>query len=354
MTRPTICLFLTFAMATGCTAPPVGSSVVPSESIQAESAEPSPSATPAPTAPMTPPPTPVPEVLPADIDPDVQHAVELRSSYGLRYDLEYVLMVAKDPRAIDAFGVPTYPEEFTDVTTRFDESRAMAQLVQGCADAHRDEFGGLYIEESAHTGLVSLWTDHLAEHAADIRAKAGPSARLAFGKVRYAEAELRTLQHRVTKEWRAPWVARIPAAFEGVGFDVYANAVIVEISSADPDAATIVADHFGVGDRLQVESDGTGVRLIPWGTIRGRVEPIPGSHTWLDLAWSSSDSGECGGGDMGFGVNQQGMFELPCQIGTWTIKVMDHREDDTQVEIGRATVKVRKGRVTRVTIHLHT
>ena len=354
MARPTISVLLMIVMATGCTAIPGDPSGKPSQAIQAESAKRSAAATPAPSAPMTPRPMPSPEALPADLDPDLVQAIKLRRDYGLRSDLAYVRMVANDPRASnDAFGVPVYPEEFTEAVDRNARAQEVALIVRGYADTHLDEFGGLYLDLATHTDVVSLWTDHLSEHAATIRAKTGPGPTLAFGQVRYSEVELRRLQDLITAQWRAPWIAAIPAVMEGVGVETLENMVVVEVSSANPDAAAIIAAHFDVGDRMRVESDGTGVRLIPWGTVKGRVTPLDGIDLGeTALAWTSTDSGECGGGDMGFGVTRDGTFELPCQVGTWTIKLVHVGNDGIDGELGHGTVKVSAGKTSWVTIHL--
>jgi hypothetical protein len=298
-------------------------------------------ATPSPAAPMTPPPTLPPEDLPSDLDPALAEAIRFRRDAGLRSDLAFVRTVAQDPRtSTDPYDVPLYPEELADFHRRHDESGAVAPIVRNYAGLHADEFGGLYIDEGTRAGVVSLWTDHLAEHAAGVRKAVGPDARVAFGQVRYAEVDLRRLQNQVSAEWKADWMAAIPAAFQSVGVDIEASQVRFQVSSANPDAEAIIEAHYGFGDRMRVESDGTGRILIPWGTVTGRVTGITSKDTWLSLHWTSPDLGDCGGGDMGYGVNDDGRFELPCQVGTWTIIVVAIAPDETFRERGRGTVEV--------------
>lgn len=309
--------------------------------------------TPRASAPMTPPPTASPEAIPSDLDPELVDAIRLRREYGMRFDLEYVRAVAKDPRASnDAYGHPVYPEEFEDVQRRFDESMSVTKIVLGYTGAHGDEFGGLYIDEATHVGVVTLWTDHLAEHAGAIRKAVGPEARVAFGQVRYAEADLRVIQDRVGEDWWADWVADIPASFQSVGVDIKASQVVVEISSANPDAVAIVESHYDLGDRLRVESDGTGRALIPYGTVTGRVTGIDDLDAWhLSLAWDGPKVGVCGGGDMGYGINDRGRYELPCQVGTWTIRLLAIGPDEVAREVGRGTVEVKAGETVTLDIH---
>jgi hypothetical protein len=200
--------------------------------------------------------------------------------------------------------------------------------------------------------VISLWTDHLAEHAAAIRELVGPDARVAFAQVKYPERELRALQEELAKDLEAPWLADIPAVFFGLGVDIIASQVVFEVSSANPDAVAIIEAHFGLGDRLRAESDGTGAALVPWGTVRGRLTPFegldPGS---LILRWTGTDPGDCGGGDIGFGVAHDWTFELPCQAGERTIIVAGEGDNEEGwVELGHATVTVREDETTRVRI----
>jgi hypothetical protein len=354
MARKILLAGLTASLVVGCSvAAPSANSPEPSTGAATPTAITDSPPTPRPSAPMTPPPTLPPEDLPSDLDPELADAIRLRRSYGLQSDLAYVRAVAKDPRASsDAYGVPVYPEEFEDFQRRHGESQEVAMIVQGYADAHRDEFGGLYLDEATHAGVVSLWTDHLADHAGAIRKAVGPDARVAFGQVRYAEGDLRILQDQISADWRADWITAIPAEFQRVGVDIQASQVVVGVSSANPDAEAIIASHYDLGDRLRVESDGTGVALLPWGTVTGRVTGITDSDTWLDLNWRSPDLGDCGGGDMGFGVNDRGRYELPCQVGTWTIIVVAIGANDTRRERGRGTVEVVADKTVTLDIHL--
>jgi hypothetical protein len=346
----------------GCTAPAAsvdsstGVVATTTPSIAAPSSMPNPTIepTPAMTAPATPFPSPSFEVLPDDLDPDLEQAVRLRRGYGMRSDLAYVRAVASDPRATNTeYGVPLYPEEFAETQARFDASQGLVPVLIGYTSRHADEFGGVYVDEGTRTGVVTLWTAHLAEHAAAIRALVGPDARVAFGQVKYAERDLRKLQDEITKDWRAAWLKAIPAEMQGVGVDIHASRVSVEVSSANPDAVAIIEAHFGLGDRIHVTSDGTGAALLPYGTVKGRVDPIAPFKPWtLSLRWTNHDPGDCGGGDMGFGVDDAGRFELPCRVGTRTIIVTGQGEGDEVVDLGQVTVEVKANETAHVTIHL--
>ncbi|MEX1168813.1 MAG: hypothetical protein WEE50_01595 [Chloroflexota bacterium] len=108
--------------------------------------------------------------------------------------------------------------------------------------------------------------------------------------------------------------------------------------------ATVAADprHFDLGDALTVVSDGTGVALIEWGEVDGRVRTEAGGlppPAFYYLRWRSSDTRRCGLGDVGYGVGDDGLFALPCQAGTWTIEVTVPSGDDWR-PVGEGTVEV--------------
>lgn len=307
------------------------------------------------TAPMSPPPQPVAEVLPPDLDPDLAGAIKSRMSYGLRYDLDYVRQVATDPRASeDAYGWPVYPEEFEDAQGRFDEDYRVQPIVIDYTSNHADEFGGIYLDEATHAGVVTLWSGHIAEHAAAIRAAVGPDARVAFGEVPYPEAELRRIQDEIDLNALDSWARTIPASIQGLGVDIKASQAVLDVSSANPDAPALIEEHLGYGDRLRVDSDGTGAALLPRGTVKGHILPLDGvDRQNLSLQWTSADPGDCGSGDIGYGIDEHGHFEVPCQVGSRTFIVFDIGPNGGNRERGRATIDVAADTTARVTITLH-
>ncbi len=138
------------------------------------------------------------------------------------------------------------------------------------------------------------------------------------------------------------------------------NRVDLAISSANAAAPALIAAHFGVPpEMLTVTSDGTGIALLPWGKVRGRIVEADGSPPAnpdaLTLGWVSDHpgpgSGDCGGGDIGYGVGDDGRFELPCQPGGWTISITDNSKPDRK-EVGRTHVVVPPGLPVDVVIKL--
>jgi hypothetical protein len=72
----------------------------------------------------------------------------------------------------------------------------------------------------------------------------------------------------------------------------------------------------------------------------------------MHLAWMSDEPGDCGSGDMGFGIDGKGRFELPCQVGSRTIIVQRLGREGIDGELGRGTVEVLEGKTDTITIRL--
>jgi hypothetical protein len=343
-----------------CTDPSVAPSPTPMASELAAGA----TATPPLTTPaaQTPTPTPAPTIgpLPSDLEPDIRKAIEDRRMYRLRFDLAYVLKAASDPAAFDAIGFPIYQEEWDQIgRDQAEQDRVIRAIHQHGATP--DEFGGLYIDRDRMPGVVvALYTADVGAHDAAIREMLGETELFATRQVKYSEVELRRVQDQVAQDMDAPWVLAIPAIFQSVGHDVEDNVVDVSVSSAVPDAAEIIAAHYELGDRIRVVSDGTGSMLIPWGNVVGRVtyrgKPVtidPSKTVMLGWDVPGDAVGTCGGGDMGFGVDRRGRFELPCQVGRRTILVQVPAAGDGEWRtIGKGRVAVKEGKTVRLEIKL--
>jgi hypothetical protein len=298
--------------------------------------------------------SPAPTATPAaSLDPEVEQAVTFRRTFGLRFDLSFVIASMTDPAASNTdFGVPVYPDEATKLFADLAEQDATITIVVDYALAHPDESGGVYIDRDEHNGMVtSLWTGHLPEHAAELAKLLDGRVTLVL-KVRYSEAELRALQETIFAD--RDWMEAIPARMQGLGVGILENAVTMDVSSAEPTAVQQIVDHYGLGDKLVVTSDGTGAALIPGGDVKGKVRlkngKAPGANADLqiDNLYEPEVPGSCGGGDIGYGVREDGTFDYPCQAGKRILVIYGTGRE----ELGRATVNVIAGKTVTVTIRL--
>jgi hypothetical protein len=165
-------------------------------------------------------------------------------------------------------GVPMLPFERDQIMGRSGDDDVVAAVQAYLAD-HADIAGGLYLDQARGGIVTMLVTADPAEHEASVREVIGAAAPLAVRQVRWPEAELRDIQDRIGAD--RDFMASIPAVLTTAGVDVIDNITEITISSANPDAARLITEHFGAAERLRVISDGTGVLLLPSGRIVGRI-----------------------------------------------------------------------------------
>jgi hypothetical protein len=228
---------------------------------------------------------------------------------------------------------PMLPEEEAALVARQATVDRVVDAVHRYTADHPDEFGGVYID-AARGVVVTLWTAHAAEHRLEILRVIGAMAPLEARQRRWTEQDLDALLARISADW--DWMRAIGAVAEGAGVETLNGIVSLQISSANPAAPALILAHYGVGpDMLRIDSDGTGILLLPRGTIRGTVVTadggVPRMDGWgLEVRWASDQAGDghgdCGHGDIGYGVGEGGRFELPCAPGGWTITIEVMRE----------------------------
>lgn len=291
------------------------------------------------------------------LDPEVAEAVRFRKLFDLRSDLPFVIASLTDPNASNTdFGVPVYPDEATKLFKDLADQNEMIPIAVGYASAFPGESGGVYIDRDEHPGMItSLWTDHLPQHAAALATLLNGRANL-VRQVRYSEAELRALSDKVFAD--IDWMEAIPARMQGLGVGTRENAIMMDVSSAEPTAVQQIVDHYALGDKLVVTSDGTGAALIPAGDVKGKVRlkngkaPGPTADLQIDAIYQETVPGSCGGGDMGYGVLPDGTFTYPCQAGERILVIYGRDANGSRVELGRKTVTVIAGKTISVTIKL--
>jgi hypothetical protein len=292
----------------------------------------------------------------ATLDPEVARAIDFRRTFDLRFDLPFVVASLHDPKASsDPFGVPVYPDEATKLYADLADQDATIPIVVDYASGHRNESGGVYIDRDVHPAMVtSLWTGHLAEHAAALAAllHGHPTA---VRLVRYTEIELDALRDRVEAD--IDWMERIPARMQSLGIGIVENVVTMDVSSAEPTAVRQIEQHYGLGDSLVVTSDGTGSVYLPWGTVKvtlrtadGRIPKAPGDLN-IDYDYDPAVPGQCGDG-VGYGIAEDGTVRFPCQAGARTLVITGLNAKGGNVEVGRKTVTVIGGKTIPVTIRV--
>ncbi len=311
-----------------------------------------PSASPA----LSEPPTATPEPPAGQSDEEIRQAMQQRRDFGLRADEAWVRSVAGDPNASsELLGIPLTKAEALEFQGRQDRLMGVAGLAQRYADDHPGDFAGLYIDQQ-HKLVVILFTANVDTHAAELaKLIPGDGEPLAVRLAAMSKADLQALVERIVAD--RDWLRTIDATFVAGGVDEAANRIDLEISSANPDAARLIAEHYGVAPGLlNVTSDGTGIQLLPRGKVRGRVVNADGtpaaSDGSLDVGWSpdheGAGTGECGS-EVGLGVGEGGRFVLPCAPGGWTITITD---EATHREVGHAHVVVPSGLAVDVVIRL--
>ena len=290
----------------------------------------------------------------ASLDPEVAQAVEFRRTFDLRYDLPFVIASMDDPKASsDPFGVPVYPDEATKLYADLADQDATIPVVVDYAQGHANESGGVYIDRDVHPAIVtSLWTDHLAEHAAALATLLRGRA-TAVRQVRYTEIELKAMRDKVESD--IDWMEVIPARMQSLGIGIVENAVTLDVSSAVPTAVAQIQAHYLLGDRLVVTSDGTGAVFIPNGVVRVKVRTadgnIPRSVQDLNIGYEYDPKvpGGCGDG-VGYVFREDGTTSYPCQAGVRTLTITGLNAKGGNVEVGRKKVTVIAGRTVRLTI----
>jgi hypothetical protein len=287
------------------------------------------------------------------IDPTLAEAIARRRSMGLRADIAWVTAVAADPRArVFLLDIPLLPEEEAELRARQAALDEVAGWVRVHGLSNPDVYGGVYIEPARRV-VVALFTRDPEGHRQAIFRRLGRVGPLEVRQVRYTERELRALAERISADWE--WSRTVQAAMQGVGVLTSENLVLVSISSTNPRAPAAIVAHFGIPpDMIRVESDGTGVALMPIAWIDGVVVDADGRRVRgddLNLNWEGAQPGRCGGGDIGYGPGLDGSFELPCTPGTWTIIVEKRGPGDGEwIPIGSAVVVVPPAGRTSMTI----
>lgn len=284
---------------------------------------------------------------------DLESAIRFRTKVGFRTDAEWVLRVAADPASrpgLSAYGTPLLPAEKAELDRRARNGALLSERVESYGIEHPDEWAGSYLE--IRTGVyVALFTGSLEEHEAALRQLVGPAAMWAVRAARWSYADLGEREHEVASD--VAWLASIGARYQGIGVDVVRNAVVVKVSSGDPEAPARIIDHYEGRGWLLVDSDGIGDWSGGYGAVTIRVLTRGGDPGRYLLCSLVPDEPSAALEDT-FLTGSEGacrIDSLPATSYTVEIKVLPDDGSPWTV-IGRDRLEVRSGREAELTVRV--
>ena len=329
--RPLATALVSATLAAACAGP------VPSPAF------PAPSATPSPT-----------------LSAGIAAAIEIRALYGLRNDEAYARSVAANPTATtDVLGIPLLPAEVVDLKDRAKDRNRVVATVEAYGKQHEDAWAGLYLDETSGGDIVARFTGDLVMHEAAIRRRIGPFGRL---RLELAERSLAELQAHVDAiEADRGWFASIGAPLRYASFEPGDDVVVAHVSSADPEAAAKITDHFDGEGWLVVESDGIGPWLGGTGKLRIQIVDEWGNPLIPNLDEEEytcrvkpDNPGAWGGGAGAVGPDGVCRFPEPLGATGYDITIEHEVLGSDRVVVGHGRARVTEDQVTEVTIPVKT
>ncbi len=309
-----------------------------------------PSATPAPSSPA-----PSPSVNPWLSGARITEAIRFREDFGLRSDLAWVRSVARMPDAMFEFGIPMTPDELATLQRRNASADAIIETVKSYGAEHPDAWAGAYIDSDRN--VVAMFTQDLDVHEAALRSRLGPAAPLIVRGVDWTDVQLQAVFRRIQDDGlKRGWFLAHGIYPLGLGVDTIANQVEVEVSSARTDLDAVLEARYDAFGMLEITSDGTGARLMPTGTLAGRVVDATGAPVALaGIELTSDVTGAGTVSDVGMITDSKGRFEIPDVTAvTYDVIVYTFDSSDTKHVLGHAPATVLPGRTTNVTITIRT
>jgi hypothetical protein len=297
--------------------------------------------TPSPTLPAQQPTEVAPSLPEASLSAhDLAEAIRFRGDFGFRTDEAWIRAVAADPASAEGqamFGVPLTPEEFAEIVRRSQTSDVIKAVVIPYGLANPDDWAGAWIDHQHAGRFVVQFSGQIEKHRAALYAKISPDANFEVRAVQFSTAELRELDATLMDPANEAWFGTIPARLLGYGPNEPTNRYHVEISSANPNAAALIEQHFGWQGVVEVESDGTGALLLPVGTLRVRATnqqglPVPGLTCVPVPDMPGSYEPPIGG----TATNREGVCELELPATGYWIRL---ERDGVFVALGRAVVR---------------
>lgn len=249
---------------------------------------------------------------------ELAEARRFRIEFGLRADDDWITAVEALPEANEEFGVRLTPQEAADIRQRPLLSDPVASTVDAYGREHQSEWAGLYIDQTRGGSVVALFTGGIEDHETALRAILHPAARLEVRAARWSLKDLQELAERVVAEER--WFESIDAKWRGTGVDKSKNRVLIEISSANPEAPDLIEAHFQAEGMVDVVSDQTGALLLPPGVLIGRAvdsagKPVRGLQCVPipDVSGAFDDAST-------YGTDRTGTCKIPVRAGWYTLE----------------------------------
>jgi hypothetical protein len=300
---------------------------------------------------------PGPTTNPWLADDRIAQAIEFRMSVGLRSDEAWVREVADDPAAaagVLAYNVPLLPVEVEAVKDRYTDLHAILDIFDEYGALHPSEWAGATQDPSTNS-VTARFTANLPDHRANLMNWLPPGARVNLVQVRWTLLELEGVRDRISNDWESNWLLDNDIYPLGLGVNPSANQVELEVSSARADLDPFLEDRYNAPTMLTISSDGTGVRLLPKGTLAGVVVDAEGKPVaGVSIELASSVAGAGPHGDVGHGTNDAGRFRIErIEAVTYTVLVFSDAEIDTRKLLGSSEpVTVVAGTTTNVRVVL--
>jgi hypothetical protein len=222
------------------------------------------------------------------------------------------------------------------------------------AASQPDTFGEVWIDRPllGPVRIATSWTRDIERHRAWLEEHVGSKVDFVLYRAEFTRAELDRVEEQIRSDM--DWLATVPADQISFGGTGPRNRVGLDVSSAVPNAANLIRDHyaakFGFDPRmLIVTSDGTGASFVPYGTLNVTVDgpgaPLPAGMV-LSPDFHSDISGLHCGGDYLL------LKGLACQEGHWLVRLRARRDDGDLTEVGSAEFDIVAGKTTNVSIEV--
>lgn len=287
---------------------------------------------------------------------ELADAQRFRSSFGLRTDEAWIRMVAVDPRSVpgvEAFGVPLMPDEMAELDRRARNSDQIFDLVEAYGLGYPDDWAGIFVDQQGDGAVVALFSSHLGQHEADLRQRVSPLASLEVRSARWSLRQLGAFKARVEAD--QDWLRTIDAWYTRSQVYPPENLVELRISSANPDAPALVAQHFQADGWLKVISDGIGHWDGPTGSLVvqavGPSGVIPGRSYVCRLLPDDLAAFPDPGFEYETDANGECSFTAVGATG-YDVHIMAYLSGELVV-VGRGRVTVEAGRESRIDITIN-